>query len=110
MQLSLPKVASKWIYFSGVGVLRERESYLVADSDTDYIRQCSLSSVGITINSCRFFAYQPEGNKWQPFGLLIDELKKLVYVTDSLKNIVDVFSFDADYFGCLADQAIRPAS
>jgi len=97
-------------WFRGVGVLREKESYLVVDSTTDYIRQCPLSSVDIDIdidiNSCSVFAYQPEGVDWRPWGLLVDELKKLVYVTDKDKNIVHVFSYDGDYFGHLADQAM----
>jgi len=93
-------------WFSGVGALREKESYLVVDNDTGRIRQCPLSSVDIDINSCSVFAYRPEGVYWQPWGLLVDELKKLVYVTDDEQSIVHVFSYDGGYFGHFADQAM----
>ena len=40
------------------------------------------------------------------YGLLVDKLKKMVYVTDNDKSIIHVFSYDGDYFGHLADHTM----
>ncbi|GMI20413.1 hypothetical protein TeGR_g7083 [Tetraparma gracilis] len=62
---------------AGIGVLDE--TYIVADSGTEKIYECPLTSVGISKSNCEVFAYRPQGKLWDPMNLLVDPIKRLVY-------------------------------
>ncbi|GMI40400.1 hypothetical protein TeGR_g11912, partial [Tetraparma gracilis] len=61
----------------GIGVLDE--TYIVADSGDHKIYECPLTSVGISKYSCEIFADKPQGTFWNPYNVLVDPIKRLVY-------------------------------
>jgi hypothetical protein len=87
-------------YLLGIGVLDE--TYIVADWGDDKIYECPLTSVGINMNTCDVFAYKPQGADWDPVNLLVDPIKRLVFVLDFLNSEVFVFAFDRTFLGPLA--------
>jgi hypothetical protein len=88
------------LYLDGIGVLDE--TYIVVDRTDQKIWECPLTSVDISKSSCEVFVYDPQGTGWDPANLLVDPIKRLVYVVDDLYSNVWVFSFDRTFFRPLA--------
>jgi hypothetical protein len=86
----------------GIGVLDE--TYIVADTGTGKIYECPLTSVGISKSNCEEFAYRPQdlSTPWNPTNLLVDPIKRLVFVLDYTFSNVWVFNFEHDFLGPLA--------
>ncbi|GMI52694.1 hypothetical protein TeGR_g10722, partial [Tetraparma gracilis] len=84
----------------GIGVLDE--TYIVVDKDDKKIYECPLTSVGIPKYDCEVFADQPHGTFWDPFNMLVDPIKRLVFVVDYLNSDVLVFDFDGQFLSPLA--------
>jgi hypothetical protein len=87
-------------YLYGIGVLDE--TYIVADMSDDKIYECPLASVGISKSNCEIFANKPHGSFWDPYNLLVDPIKRLVFVVDYSYSSVWVLHFDRTVFGPLA--------
>ena len=83
--------------FNGIGVLDE--TYIVADRTTnnEKIYECPLTSVGISKNDCEIFANEPQGTEWDPTNVLVDPIKRLVFVVDNLYSDVLVLDFDGAF-------------
>jgi hypothetical protein len=79
----------------GIGVLDE--TYIVADTFNIY--ECPFTSVGISKSNCEVFA---DGPGFSPSYLLIEPVKRLVFVSDRLYSEVWVLSFDRSFLGPLA--------
>ena len=86
----------------GIGVLDE--TYIVADNtpSTGKIYECPLSSVGISKSTCEVFADQPQGTYWDPINVLVDPIKRLVFVVDYTNSDVLVLDFDGAFLAPLA--------
>ena len=84
----------------GIGVLDE--TYIVADGSTSKIYECPLYSVGISKYDCEVFAFQPQGTEWDPFNVLVDPIKRLVFVVDNFYSDVLVLDFDGTFLAPLA--------
>jgi hypothetical protein len=84
----------------GIGVLDE--TYIVVDKFDDKIYECPLTSVGISKSNCEVFAYEPQGTWWVPRNLLVDPIKRLVFVVDNLFSEVLVLDFDGQFLSPLA--------
>ena len=89
--------------FQGVTTARSVDSFFVADRfDTlgGRVYQCSLGSCNTTHTSdCTTFAFKPEGVPWDPYALVVNEEKRVLYVTDRTNAIVHAFAFDRSYLG-----------
>jgi hypothetical protein len=87
-----------------IGVLREKHSYLVVDRvfTEEVIFECPLGASDLHVNDCDVFAESPHGDYWDPYGMLVDDERRVVYVSDSTNSDVFVFSFDRDFLGTLA--------
>ncbi|GMI19877.1 hypothetical protein TeGR_g9691, partial [Tetraparma gracilis] len=85
-------------YLRGIGVLDE--TYIVAD--TSKIYKCPLTSVGISKSNCEIFADQPQGTDWDPTNVLVDPIKRLVFVVDLFYSDVLVLDFDGAFLAPLA--------
>jgi hypothetical protein len=83
----------------GIGVLNE--TYIVVDEGNDKIYECPLTSVGISKSSCEVFADQPQGTWWDPINVLVDPIKRLVFVVDELFSDVLVLDFDGSFLAPL---------
>ena len=83
----------------GIGVLDE--TYIVADY-TNKIYECPLTSVGISKSNCEIFADMPQGTYWNPADVLVDPIKRLVFVVDNFYSDVLVFGFDSTFLFPLA--------
>ncbi|GMI20062.1 hypothetical protein TeGR_g14243, partial [Tetraparma gracilis] len=86
----------------GIGVLDE--TYIVADRtyNNEKIYECPLTSGGIYKTNCEVFAYQPQGTEWDPFNVLVDPIKRLVFVVDRSYSDVLVLDFDGSFLAPLA--------
>jgi hypothetical protein len=87
-------------YLEGIGVLGE--TYIVADYVTEKIYECPFTSVGISKSNCEVFAYRPQGTVWDPTNVLVDPIKRLVFVVDNLNSDVLVLDFDGTFLAPLA--------
>jgi hypothetical protein len=88
----------------GIGVLREKNTYLVVHRvlTEEVIFECPLGASNLHVNECEEFAERPLGEYWDTYGLLVDDEKRVVYVSDYENSDVFVFSFDRDFLGSLA--------
>ena len=84
----------------GIGVLDE--TYIVAVYNDAKIYECPLTSVGISKSSCEVFADQPQGTWWDPINVLVDPIKRLVFVVDYTYSDVLVLDFDGAFLAPLA--------
>ena len=84
----------------GIGVLDE--TYIVVDKGDEKIYECPLTSVGISKSSCEVFADQPQGTWWDPINVLVDPIKRLVFVVDYQYSDVLVLDFDGAFLAPLA--------
>ncbi|GMI25561.1 hypothetical protein TeGR_g10462 [Tetraparma gracilis] len=84
----------------GIGVLDE--TYIVTDSGDKKIYECPLTSVGISKGNCEVFADRPQGTLWDPSNVLVDPIKRLVFVADYTYSNVLVFDFDGTFLAPLA--------
>jgi hypothetical protein len=84
----------------GIGVLDE--TYIVVDKGDNKIYKCPLTSVGISKSNCEVFAYQPQGTEWDPTNVLVDPIKRLVFVVDYINSDVLVLDFDGAFLAPLA--------
>jgi hypothetical protein len=91
---------------NGIGVLRERDTYIVADryAAEEAVFECPLGASNLRVNDCEVFAERPLGAYWDPWGLLVDNEKRVVYISDYTNSDVFVFSFDRDFLGPLASK------
>ena len=87
-------------YLRGIGVLDE--TYIVVDYGNEKIYECPLTSVGISKYDCEVFADEPQGTLWDPINVLVDPIKRLVFVVDSLYSEVLVLDFDGQFLAPLA--------
>jgi DNA-binding beta-propeller fold protein YncE len=78
------------------------ETYIVANEGDNTIYECPLTSVGISKSNCEVFSYQPQGTVWDPVNLLVDPIKRLVYVVDNSMSDVLVLDFDGAFLAPLA--------
>ena len=89
--------------FQGVTTARSVDSFFVADRfDTlgGRVYQCSLGSSNTTHTSdCTTFAFKPEGVSWDPYALVVNEEKRVLYVADRTNAIIHAFAFDRSYLG-----------
>jgi hypothetical protein len=86
----------------GIGVLDD--TYIVVDR-TDFhekIYECPLTSTDISMHDCEVFADKPQGTYWDPRNLLVDPIKRIVFVCDTTNSEVLAFSFDRNFIGPLA--------
>ena len=88
----------------GIGVLRERDTYIVADRDfaEEVVLECPLGASNLHVNECEVFAERPLGEYWDTYGLLVDDEKRVVYISDYTNSDVFVFSFDRVFLGPLS--------
>jgi hypothetical protein len=88
-------------YLYGIGVLDE--TYIVADRTpgTAKIYECPLTSVGISKSNCEVFADKPQGTNWDPTNVLVDPIKRLVFVVDNYFSNVLVLDFDGAFLAPL---------
>ena len=84
---------------NGIGVLDE--TYIVVDWGDDKIYECPLTSVGISKSNCEVFADQPQGTFWNPVNVLVDPIKRLVFVVDYTNSDVLVLDFDGAFLAPL---------
>ena len=87
-------------YLFGIGVLDE--TYIVADFTDRKIYECPLTAVGISKSNCEVFADKPQGTEWDPRNVLVDPIKRLVFVVDSFYSEVLVLDFDGAFLAPLA--------
>ncbi|GMI19905.1 hypothetical protein TeGR_g10792 [Tetraparma gracilis] len=91
-------------YLYGIGVLDE--TYIVADrpsgNNIKKIYKCPLTSVGISKYDCEVFADDPQGTMWDPINVLVDPIKRLVFVVDYSFSDVLVLDFDGSFLSSLA--------
>jgi hypothetical protein len=96
----------------GVGVLDD--TFIVAESGTeDKIFECSFTSNEASLLDCEVFANMPQGTKWDPRNLLVDPIRRLVYVADFDNSNVLVFAFDGAFISPLASSRgdlVQPAA
>ena len=45
------------------------------------------------MSNCETFTNMPEGTQWDPYGLLVDPDKRIVYVADHDYSSILMFSF-----------------
>jgi hypothetical protein len=81
----------------GIGVLDE--TYIVADADKIY--GCPLTTVGMYKSNCEIFANKPQGTEWDPANVLVDPIKRLVFVVDQYFSDVPVLTFDGQFLAPL---------
>ncbi|GMI19291.1 hypothetical protein TeGR_g6601, partial [Tetraparma gracilis] len=81
----------------GIGVLDE--TYIVADLDKIY--GCPLTTVGISKSNCEIFADKPQGTYWDPINVLVDPIKRLVFVVENVYSDVLVLTFDGQFLAPL---------
>ncbi|GMI19186.1 hypothetical protein TeGR_g6231 [Tetraparma gracilis] len=84
----------------GISVLDE--TYIVVDKGDDKIYECPLTSVGIYEINCEVFANKPQGTSWDPINVLVDPIKRLVFVVDYDFSDVLVLDFDGAFLTPLA--------
>ncbi|GMI34216.1 hypothetical protein TeGR_g11427, partial [Tetraparma gracilis] len=87
-------------WLRGIGVLDE--TYIVADLGDRKIYECPLTSVGISKSNCEIFADRPQGPAWDPADVLVDPIKRLVFVADYTYSDVLVLDFDGTFLAPLA--------
>ena len=87
-------------YLRGIGVLDE--TYIVVDRGNEKIYECPLTSVGISKYDCEIFANQPQGTEWDPTNVLVDPIKRLVFVVDYQYSDVLMLTFDGAFLAPLA--------
>ena len=95
----------------GIGVLDE--TYIVADRGNEKIYECPLTSVGISKSNCEVFADRPQGTTWDPINVLVDPIKRLVFVVDNFFSDVLVLDFDGAFLAPLTSSRgalIQPAA
>jgi hypothetical protein len=93
------------IEFRDIKVLRVKDAYLVTDRNwlgDGAILECPLGASNLELIDCGVFARGASGGYWDPWGLLVDDEKRVVYVSDFSGAGVFVFSFDRDFLGSLA--------
>lgn len=62
-------------------------------------------TLSITKSDCSIFAIQPgEQDEWDPFGLLYDEDKNVVYVSDKDNHKIHVFDTNGNFVSRLEQQ------
>jgi hypothetical protein len=83
----------------GIGILDE--TYIVADRSDMKLYECPLTSVGIYKSNCEVFAHEPQGIDWDPYSILVDPIKRLVFAVDMLYSGVWVYAFDRTFLGPL---------
>jgi hypothetical protein len=84
----------------GIGKLDD--TYLILDISSWMIYECPLGSEGINLSYCQVFADRPGGTAWYPRDLLVDPIKRLVYVVDEDKSDVFLIDFEKNFLGPLA--------
>ncbi|GMI23079.1 hypothetical protein TeGR_g9797 [Tetraparma gracilis] len=84
----------------GIGVLDA--TYIIADRGNEKIYECPLTSVGISKINCEVFADKPQGTEWDPRNVLVDPIKRLVFVVDNFFSDVLVLDFDGAFLAPLA--------
>jgi len=90
--------------FRGIAIIPARESYIVVDRIAGKLFECPLTTTNTDVNiACTVFAHEPAGDWWNPFNLVADHTKNLIYVADYQYHTVHVMTFDKDYLGPLHD-------
>ena len=95
--------------FRGIGIMRNTnvpDRYLVVDNGADRVYDCPAEISGLFLDSCSTFAYSPTGSIWDPFNILVDNDKLLVYIADNDKSAVHVYGFDGTYFDRLEESSL----
>jgi len=88
--------------FRGITIARSVDSFFVADRfDTlgGRIYQCPLKSSNADTSDCTTFAFKPEGVSWDPYALVVNEEKRVLYAADRTNAIVHAFALDRSYLG-----------
>ena len=95
----------------GICVLREKGAFLVVviskveNLPINRIYECQLapsSTLSITRSGCSIFARQPgEDDEWDPFGLLYNEDKNIVYVSDKDNDKIHIFDTNGNFISRL---------
>ena len=85
----------------GIAVLRLRGTYLLVSRSQHGLFECPLDPDAD--DWCKIFAYSPAGVLWDPAGILVDELKQLVYATDVSYSRIHTFTTDGAYLGHLEE-------
>jgi len=101
-----------------VAPLREMGTYLVTDSYPEVpghgrVWECSLNETDVVMTDCLEFAVRPENSNWDPYALLLDEDRKVVYVSDYNYHKIHMFRYDGEYLGRLEDESgalVNPSS
>ncbi|GMI24899.1 hypothetical protein TeGR_g14185 [Tetraparma gracilis] len=83
----------------GIGVLDE--TYIFVDWGDGKIFECPLTSVGIMKFDCEIFANEPQGSPWDPIDVLVDPIKRLVFVVSNYYSDVLVLDFDGQFLAPL---------
>jgi len=86
--------------FSSIATLRPKQTYLIVDRGNFKVFECSLLADDLSApTDCSIFAFKPDGETWDPFGVLYDEQTQIVYVTDSDFTKLMAFTQDGEYLG-----------
>ena len=101
-----------------VAPLREKGTYLVTDRYPEVLGngkvwECSLDETDVVLTECSTFAQRPENAKWDPFALLVDEVRKIVYVSDHDYHKIHMFRYGGGYLGRLEEKSgdlVNPSS
>ena len=98
----------------GISALRAKGTFLVVVINKvkglpiNRIYECPLaplSTLSITRGDCSIFAIQPgEQDEWDPFGLLYDEDKNIVYVSDKDNDKIHIFDTNGNFISRLEQQ------
>ena len=101
-------------FLRGICTLRAKRTFLVVvinkveGLSIDRIYECPLapsSTLSITRGDCSIFAIQPgEQDVWDPFGLLYDEGKNIIYVSDKDNQKIHIFDTDRNFISRLEQQ------
>jgi len=90
--------------FRGIAIIPARESYIVVDRGAKKLLECPLTTTNANVNTaCTVFAYEAASDSWDPYNIVADHTKQLIYVADLLYHKIHVLTFDKDYLGPLHD-------
>jgi len=96
--------------FNGIGVLRREGgmgTYVIAvrgnDINDDMILECALNppSGETYTTDCEVFATKPGGSLWDPYSIVVDDVREILYVSDYTYNRVHVYSWKRTYLGAI---------
>ena len=100
-------------FLRGIAALRAKGTFLVvvimevSNVQLSRIYECPIapsSTLSITIGGCSIFALQPgEEDEWDPFGLLYDEDKNFVFVSDQGHDKIHIFDANGNFISRLEE-------